>query len=390
MVKYDYSAIPYFDNHTHELDYDRTGYTPEELSISFLHGFRDMPAAAGNGEDWISAGQAQDLRNLGVVKTMVCMMAKRFGCAPNLDAVTEYRNSLTLSGQEEYAKVLYREAGIIGCMIDSGFPMGDLRTRFPCRTFRLFRMDPVLTELKRQCQSYAELKKTFLDRVCEAVGEGYAGIKCHIGEIHTLQVRYVTEYEAEKAYASAILGDPKASELVYFAIFCEMMKLCGEKDIPIHIHTGCTGGSGNGRIGELNPLLMAEFLNDREFQKTKIVFLHGSYPDIRNAALMTHMFPNIWMDLSWVSPWTSMDYENILQAVLGVAVHSRVLLGTGQHGIPEMSWMAAHLARRSLEHIMEGLSAQGIISEEQAYDTAEQLLVSNARRLYHFPEEGER
>lgn len=46
MVKYDYSAIPYFDNHTHELDYDRTGYTPEELSISFLHGFRDMPAAA--------------------------------------------------------------------------------------------------------------------------------------------------------------------------------------------------------------------------------------------------------------------------------------------------------------------------------------------------------
>ena len=37
MVKYDYSAIPYFANHTHELDYDRTGYTPEELSISFLH-----------------------------------------------------------------------------------------------------------------------------------------------------------------------------------------------------------------------------------------------------------------------------------------------------------------------------------------------------------------
>ena len=52
--------------------------------------------------------------------------------------------------------------------------------------------------------------------------------------------------------------------------------------------------------------------------------------------------------------------------------------------------MAAHLARRSLEHIMEGLSAQGIISEEQAYETAEQLLVGNARRLYHFPEEEER
>jgi len=384
MVKSDYSDIPYFDNHTHELEYGKTAYTPEEFCLSFLHGFRDLPGGGVDGGDWISGIQAQDLRNLGVVKTMVCMLAKKFGCSPDLDDVLARRNSLTTQGQEEYAKELYQEAGILGCMIDSGYPMGDERTRFPCRTFRLFRMDPVLTELKKRCQSYAELKAAFLTEIDKAIAEGYAGIKCHIGELYTLKIRYVTEYEAEKAYASAVLGDPKADEVVYFAIFSELMRRCGEKDIPIHIHTGCTGGSGNGRVLELDPLLMAEYLNERDFQKTKIVLLHGSYPYIRNAALLTHSFPNIWMDLSWVSPWVSMDFENILRAVLGVAVHSRILMGTGQHGIPEMSWMAAWMARRSLKHIMGNLEEQGLISEEQAYETALQLLCGNARSLYHF------
>ena len=51
--------IPLFDNHSHELDYEKCSYTPTELSISYLHGFRDIegggaglrPAAFRRGED---------------------------------------------------------------------------------------------------------------------------------------------------------------------------------------------------------------------------------------------------------------------------------------------------------------------------------------------------
>lgn len=380
-----YCEIPFFDNHTHVLDYQKRHYKPEDLSMSFLHGFKDIQTGnAGEGD--ISKEQAYHLENLGVVKTLVCMLSKKFACNPDLKTVTEIRNQRIEQESESYIKELYQEAGIIGCMIDSEYPMGDSRTKFPCKTFRLFQMDPLLDDLKRQCKSYSQLKALFTEQIRKAVQEGYAGIKCHIGERYTLKVQYVTEYEAEKAYASALLGDEKANEMVYFALFSELMMLCQEADIPIHIHTGCTGGSGNGKIGNLDPLLMAEYLNQREFQKTKIIFLHASYPFIRSAAIMTHMFPNIWMDLSWALPWTSFDFEAVLRAVLGVGCHSKILLGTGQHGIPEMSWMAAKIARSAISHTMDCLEKGGVITAEQGRETAEQLMYKNADSLYHFME----
>lgn len=376
--------IPFFDNHTHELDYDKTSYTETELSISFLHGFRDLEGALEGGEDWVSEAQAYDLEQLGVVKTMVCHMSKQFHCAPTLAAVTQHRNEITKNGQWEYARKLYEEQYIIGTMVDSGLPMGDEKAAFPCHVYRLYRMDPVVEKLLLTCGSYRDLKHEFLKKITDAEKEGYAGVKCHIGELYTLAVYPVTEYEAEKAYPSALLGDGKANEIVYFALFSELMKLCGELDLPIHIHTGCTGGSGNGKIQNLNPFLMAPYLNNREYQKTKIIFLHSSYPHVRNAALMAHMFPNVWMDMSWALPWTSLDFAATLQSVLAVAPHSRILFGSGQHGIPEMSWIAAKTARSSLGYVLDHAVTCGTLTKEQALDTAEMILYKNASRLYHF------
>ena len=374
--------IPLFDNHSHELDYEKCSYTPTELSISYLHGFRDIEGGGAGGEDWVSEAQAFDLQHFGVVKTMVCHLSKRFGCGATLEEVTAHRNRLTKEGQWEYAVSLYKDQNIAGTMVDSGLPMRDERTKFPCRVFRLYRMDPVLEHLYLSCGTYTDLKREFLEKVSAAIEEGYAGIKCHIGELFGLAVYPVTEYEAEKAFPSFLMGDEKASEIIYFALFSELMKLCGEKDTPIHIHTGCTGGSGNGKIQNLDPFLMAPYLNNREYQKTKIVFLHGSYPNVRNAALMTHMFPNVWMDLSWVLPWTSLDFAAVLQAVLGAAPHSRILVGTGQHGIPEMAWIAAKTIRSALGDVLDHAVAQDILTGEQAYEAAEMILYGNAARMY--------
>ena len=80
--------IPLFDNHSHELYYEKCSYTPTELSISYLHGFRDIEGGGAGGEDWVSEEQAFDLQHFGVVKTMVCHLSKRFGCGATLEEVT--------------------------------------------------------------------------------------------------------------------------------------------------------------------------------------------------------------------------------------------------------------------------------------------------------------
>jgi hypothetical protein len=74
--------------------------------------------------------------------------------------------------------------------------------------------------------------------------------------------------------------------------------------------------------------------------------------------------------------------ESILEEVLSMAPHSKIMLGTGQHDHAEMSWLAASVARSALANVMEKQVERGLLSREQAIETAEQLLYRNALRLY--------
>ena len=77
-----------------------------------------------------------------------------------------------------------------------------------------------------------------------------------------------------------------------------------------------------------------------------------------------------------------MDFSSILRAVLGAALHSRIMVGTGQHGIPEMAWISAKIIRKSLSDILDHAVEQELLTKEQAYETAEMILYGNAARMY--------
>ena len=159
------------------------------------------------------------------------------------------RNKLTKEGLGKYTRELYEEANIIGTTVDMGWPMGDQRLDcFPCRVLRLFQMDPVFDRLIGQCYGFIELKAKFEKEVTAAAEAGYIGIKCHVLEKCTCTVRLVSDHEAEGTFASATKGNAKDLETVYLAIFAGTLLLCQKLDIPIHIHTGSTGGTGNGLI----------------------------------------------------------------------------------------------------------------------------------------------
>ena len=97
---------------------------------------------------------------------------------------------------------------------------------------------------------------------------------------------------------------------------------------------------------------------------------------------MTHAFPNVYMDLSWVLPWTALGFGRNLSEVLEIGMHDKLMLGTGQHNYPEMSWLAAKLARQSLQRVLEEYIAKNLMDEAQAQVTAEDVLYCNAQRLY--------
>jgi uncharacterized protein len=394
----DLSGVPFFDNHTHTLNASATRVTPVELACNFLHGYRDILPKKDGEPFGISAEQAMHLANMGGVLSMVNRLALKFSCAPTIEAVTSERNKRTANGVGDYVKSLYAEANIVGTVVDSDLPIGhETVGLFPCKVFRLLNMDALFFKLLREASSYSEMREGFRKRVEHAIKtEGYCGLKCHVAEEFTLAVRLVDRLEAEKAFPDAARRVRKAVETTYFGIFAEALLQCQELDIPIHLHTGVTGQSAitgqpgiageqrEGLLSDMDPFLLAPLLKEKQFYNTTMVLLHGGYPWLRNTAMMAHLFPHVWLDTSWTIPWGSLENDRCLEELLALAPHSKIMCGSGQHGIPEIGWLAAIVARTSLATVLEEKVKKGLLAESQATTSAEMILYKNAKRLYRF------
>lgn len=413
---FDFSAQPFFDNHSHLIDETKTDFVPSDIPAGLYHGIGDvLPEAAlknasiptnelspwcssyfvwkmlnknlkalfESGSIGISPELENHALNLGVAKTMIHLLAEKFGCEPTFEAVAAARNERTKDGLMPYAKELYQDAKIVGTVCDSELPAHDPMVRFPeGPTYRLLLVDPIYIDMMGSCSSFAELKAKYQAALREAITEGgFTCFKSHPVEICTKPMVRVSDAEAEAIFAAAQHHEPEAFETLYCAMFGATLEMCQELDCTLHIHLGTTG-EGISLMTRLDPFYLADILACPEYLGAKIVFLHGAYPYMQNLAIMAHTYPNLYVDLGWVLPWNSIDFTQTLREMLGVAPHSKILLGSGGHYIPETAWVATKVAKRALEVVMEQAVEEGTLSKAQAQETAEQLLYKNAYRLY--------
>ena len=388
---FDFSSVPFFDNHTHRINVENREIKPIDLGIAFVHGWgpvndpnRPLGASAEVGN--CTPEYEYHVMNMGVVKVLVNRLSKRFGCEADAEAVIAERNKRTLVDAYGYAKELYEEAGIIGEVVDDGAPFGSHELDcFPTKIYRLFQMDPFYRKLLKECSSYSELIKEFDKGIRERLDEGFIGLKSHVLELCSSPLHLVEDDEAEKSFAAAKEGEQKAFEVVYLAVFEHALSMTQELNFTVHIHTGCTGNP-NDLKNNTDPYTLEPIMRDHRYYASRIVLLHGNPPDFGHNAWLCHAYPNVWMDLGWSLPWLSMNMETILEEVLSMAPHSKIMLGTGQHDHAEMSWLAAQIAKSSLENVMERQVERGLLSENQARESAELILYKNALRLYNIAE----
>lgn len=383
----DFSNVPFFDNHTHRIDVSNRTITPLDLGIAFMHGWgpinpEDKPLGTSAEVPNCTPEYAQHVMNLPVVKVCVNLLAKRFDCEATPEAVVAERNKRTSIDGYGYAKSLYEDGKIIGEMVDDGAPFGDPALQcFPTIIYRLFQMDSFVRSLLKACSNYEELKVAFDKGVRERLAEGFIGLKSHVLEIRSQPIRVIEDREAAASYEKAQAGDKLAFEDIYLAIFEHVLIMTQELGFAVHVHTGCTGNP-NDLQTNTDPFAIAPLMRDHRYYRGRIVFLHGNPPDFRHDAWVTHCYPNVWMDLGWSLPWLSLNMEQIIDEVLGMAPSTKVMLGTGQHNHAEMAWTAAKVAKISLANVLNRKVESGLLSEQQAYEIGEQLLYKNASLLY--------
>lgn len=379
------TGLPVIDNHCHPSDPRKANLEPLALAREFYHGLGDVPGSGAGREKWTcSPGLLDHIANLGVVQTLICQLAKLFDCLPELAAVARERNRRTAGGLEPYARLLYEDAGIVGTVVDSDLRPADPALQLtPGGILRLFQMGPALDACLALSHSYAELLRTYQEALENAVRtDGYAGVKAHLAEVAGFGSAPAPEEEAEAAFTAARAGDSQAYKRLYVAVFVATMLQCQELHIPVHVHCGCTGGLWDGSLFDGDPYLLVPLIRQPRFRATTLVLLHAAYPWIQKASAMAHIFPNVWVDIGWVTPWTAQRAIECFRELLAVAPLSKLMVGSGGHGTPEIAWLAAKVAKIALGEVLDNNVRLGLLATAQAEHAARMILHDNAARLY--------
>lgn len=386
MNMMNFSDLPFIDHHCHPYDPSKAILEPEFLAREFFHGMGDIPDKSVPKPRMWGATDAlrYHIHFMGVVRTMICQLAKVLDCPPDLDAVAHERNRLTAENFAAYAELLYKDAGIVGTLIDSDLPIDDpLLDLIPGRKLRLFQFEPPLQQLIKQVDSYQELIAGFQKALARSIKEdGFVGVKVHLAEEVGFGVLPVLEDEAESVFARAKTGEADSYKKLYTAVFTATLLQCQELDVPVHLHSGFTGGMWHGPIHDADPFLLGPLLKHSELLKTKIVLLHAGYPWTKHAGQMAHGFPHVWVDMGQMTPWASLRIAECYRDVMAWAPLSKIVVGSGGHGIPEIAWLAAKTAKIALAEVLEDAVRLDLIAKKDAETSANMILHDNAARLY--------
>ena len=383
----DFTDVPVIDHHCHPYEHKEAFLDPVFLARTFFHGIADIPKADPGLKPrfWNATDELQHhFTTMGVVQAMVCQLAKVLDCPADLTAVAEERNRRTGESFKDYIKLLYDDARIVGTVLDTGLPVNDpLLELIPGLRLRLFQMDPAIQKLLPQADSYEALLKKYQELLDRAVREdGFIGVKAHLAERVGFHARPVSSDEAEKAFAAAQAGDSDANKTIYVAIFTETLLQCQDLKIPVHVHTGFTGGLWKGPISNADPFQLAPFLEENRFLQTRVILLHAGYPWTKQAGQLAHTFPHVWVDMGQMTPWASLRLAECYRDVMAWAPLSKIVIGSGGHGTPEIAWLAAKTAKIALSEVMENAVRLELMTEAQAEKFGRMILHDNAARLY--------
>ena len=385
MGMIDLADVAVVDNHCHPLSSDTAILNADSLARQFYHGMGDVRGSDVGQDSWeVSPELRHHLRHLGVIQTMVCQLAPLLECPAELEAVAHERGRRCSESYAAYADLLYQDAGIVATVLDSDLPKGDPKLDLmPGRVMRLFQMEPTINQLMRENGSFDQMLLAYQEALDGAVRrDGFVGVKAHVAEQVGFGIEPVSQGEAGAAYRAAVARHPVAHRKVYIAILTATLLQCQELGVPVHLHSGTTGGLWNGPIADADPFRLIPFIRQPAFRRTKIVLLHASYPWIQHAAAVAHSLPHVWVDIGWVTPWVSLRLVECYRDLMGMAPLSKLMVGSGGHGTPEIAWLAAKTAKIAVAEVLGDAVGLGLIAPGQAESVGRMILYDNAARLY--------
>lgn len=374
----DLTSIAVVDNHCHAVLLEQKMDGPT---------FRSH-VARSNDADFVEKHMPNSVSYLWTLRQLATFL----GCRSKSDEeeVLRARNRLESKTLIEH---LYRAAKIDTFLLDGAEAtsaasyapehMGQLGH---CRFARILSLEQGIQTLLATTRQFDEAMARYTNELTNLRERGYVGIKSTMTRRDGLAIEQWNQdqaaasfQEVRQARAQArpiIIPKPLLDYLLHIAFL-----QASEQDLPIQIEMSYGSQGAGAQAGDL--LQLRSILEQRDYRQMRVVLLHGSYPDLRAGAYLAATYAQVYLDLSYASPFIErQEMLAFTRRALGTAPASKLLYSSDGTAIPEMHWIAAVRGRSILGQVFDEMVEADEIDEEQAFFLAQQILHDTAYTVY--------
>jgi len=328
-----------------------------------------------------------------LVSTAISRLARHLDCEPTPAAVSATRQRRLAADPGGYLTGLWQDAHVTGLFVDDGYPQPrvdpkDFSREIGVAVHQVARSDVAIEHQMRDAISYDDLADAFADWVSNAARSGAVAFKSVIAYRTGLDVRSWSRQEAAGAFLNwrraGFALDCAAAKPVRDSLLERLLAVCKEIGRPVHIHSGA--GDPSMALDQARPTLLFGLLGRHRDQP--IVLVHAGWPWLEDAAYLGSAFPNVYLETSVTTPWSSLALDRRLELILGMVSPAKVLHGTDEATEPELIWLGAHVAKEALARVLRKAVSDDWYTEGQAQAVIGGVLSGNALRLHGLPLSG--
>ncbi|HSR53543.1 MAG TPA: amidohydrolase family protein [Acidobacteriota bacterium] len=163
-------------------------------------------------------------------------------------------------------------------------------------------------------------------------------------------------------------------------------RLASRLELPLQVHVGYQAGNAN-ILSHSDPRLLTPLLlryPDLDFE-----LLHAGYPYHLSSVALAKMFPNAYLNFSWIFALAPAAAREALSHAVEMVPAAKITAFGGDARLVES--LAVHLdwARQAIAEVLDRKMAEGRLSRESALQFARRILFTSPRKLYRLEDLGE-
>lgn len=378
------------DNHCHGLVVDQV-LASDPATFEARLTITGQAYLTSNGTDpdtWRTIGELVEDNVYSIVVRR--MLAARLGCADEHAALLAARDSALRADPVGYLRSLLDEAGIVGLVADEGYTYqpvagADLEALVGRPVHRVARIESFVDECKgddslEDFDSFAEAVEARLEKA--AADPSTIAVKSIVAYRTGLDVGDPDLDAARRGFvawrSSGFVDDRTHAKAVRDELLHRAMQVVERHGIALHIHVG--DGDADVVFQHARPQDLYPFLT--RYRRRPIVLMHAGHPWSEEAAYLASILPHVYVDLSVLVPWASVNIPAYLTSMLGMTPSRKLLYSSDQVYEPELFWIPALFARRFLGRSLGELVAAGDLTSAEARSVAAGVLAENCRRVH--------